>query len=163
MSQRLVDWGLWLATAACVVVGTLEWRHVRAVSELAAPALVATPAPIQPPSRDSLRAAARRVAATDPFRLARTPPTVVYAPTLENAPAAPPPSKPPRPPLAVAGIIGGPPWAALLDGVPGRSGSVVVHAGDTLGGLRVRTVRRTGVIVSAPDTTWQLTLKRPWP
>lgn len=163
MTRRLVDGGLWLAALACVAVGVLEWRSVRAAAPLTSPALIAASVPVARPSRDSLNRAAARVAASDPFRLDRTPPTVAYQPALESAPAAPPPPKPPRPPLALAGIIGGPPWAALLDGVPGRSGSVVVHAGDSLGGLRVRAVRKAGVVVSARDTTWQLTLKRPWP
>lgn len=162
MTRRLVDWGLWLTAAACVGVGALEWWNVHAGSSIDAPPALATTAPAARLSPDSLAAAAERVAKTDPFRMERTPARVAYTPKLENAPAVPPIPAPPRPPLAVAGIIGGPPWAALLDGVPGRSGSVVVHAGDTLGGLRVRVVRAALVIVSGADTTWRLTLKQPW-
>jgi hypothetical protein len=51
---------------------------------------------------------------------------------------------------------------ALLDGVPGKSGSVLVHAGDTLAGLRVRSLGPNGITITGFDTTWKLTLKKPW-
>jgi hypothetical protein len=81
-------------------------------------------------------------------------------PELGMMPGAPPPPPPPqRPPLAVSGIVG-PPWVALLDGVPGRDAPVLVRAGDRVGELRVTQVRRDGVVVVGMDTTWWLSLKR---
>ncbi len=77
-------------------------------------------------------------------------------------PVAPPPPRPPKPKLALVGIVGGPPWVALLDGVPGQNGSALLHAGDTLAGLRVRTLGPNGVTITGLDTTWKLTLERPW-
>ncbi|MBX6330548.1 MAG: hypothetical protein IRY91_01740, partial [Gemmatimonadaceae bacterium] len=85
-----------------------------------------------------------------------------YRVELEGVAPPPPPPAPPKPALALAGLVGGPPWAALLDGVPGRDGTVLVHVGDTLGPLRVRSVSAAGVTISGMDTTWHLTLKRPW-
>jgi len=110
----------------------------------------------------SLDSAAKAMASSDPFRLERRPSTVPYGAEQEGAPVAPPPPKPPKPKLALVGIVGGPPWVALLDGVPGRNGSVLVHAGDTLVGLRVRTLGPKGVTITGLDTTWKLTLERPW-
>jgi len=111
---------------------------------------------------DSLRTAASLVANHDPFRVDHQPSTVAYRPELEGV--APPPTapKPPKPRLMLAGIIGGPPWQALLDSVPGRDGSVLVHKGDTLGALRVRSIGRDTVIVQGLDTTWRLIVRQPW-
>jgi hypothetical protein len=112
---------------------------------------------------DSLAAAADAITAIDPFRLEHRPSTVAYRPELEGTPPTPRPPAPPKPTLALAGLVGGPPWAALLDGVPGRDESVLVHAGEVLGGLQVRRVSAAGVTISGMDTTWHLTLKHPWP
>jgi hypothetical protein len=89
---------------------------------------------------------------------------VPYRPELDGVAVAapPPPPKPPKPHLAVAGILGGPPWTALLDSVPGRDGSVLVKRGDTLGGLKIRSVGRDTVVVQGTDTLWKLVVKRPW-
>jgi hypothetical protein len=105
---------------------------------------------------ESIDAAARIAAATDPFRLDRRPASVAYRPDLEGV--APPP-KPAKPQLILAGLVGP---AALLDGVPGRSATSIVHSGDTLGGLRIRRVGRDTVVVTAADTTWRLTLRHAW-
>ena len=57
----------------------------------------------------------------------------------------------------------GPPWQALLEGVPGREGTaVVVRRGDVLGDLRIRDVTGTTVTVVGPDTTWRLTVRKGW-
>jgi hypothetical protein len=86
---------------------------------------------------------------------------VSYRPELEGV--APPP-KPPNPPLALVGLVGSgrSQWAAALDGIPGRTGTTLVHVGDTLAGLRIRRIGRDTVIVTGPDTTWQLTVRRAW-
>jgi hypothetical protein len=64
-----------------------------------------------------------------------------------------------RPPLAVSGMVG-PPWAAVLEGVPGQDHGVLVRGGERFGDLRVRSVSPAAVVVSSPDTTWRLTLRR---
>ena len=107
------------------------------------------------PNADSLADAAATIVANDPFRLSNTPPTVRFTAAMNGV--APPP--PVRPPFAVRAIVGGPPWSALLDGVPGQPGSVVVSAGSTYDKFRIRSVSRDTVVVQAPDTTWKLTIK----
>jgi len=111
---------------------------------------------------DSLHAAATSVADHDPFRVDHQPSSVAYRPALEGVAPPPPVPKPPKPRLLLAGIIGGPPWEALLDSVPGRDGSVLVRKGDTLGGLRVRSIGRDTVIVQGVDSTWRLIVRQPW-
>ncbi|HUK62590.1 MAG TPA: hypothetical protein VLV15_04625, partial [Dongiaceae bacterium] len=98
----------------------------------------------------------------DPFRLARHPSPIIFRPELEGVPPAPRPPAPPHPVLALSGILGGPPWEALLDGIPGHDGSVVVRRGQALGPLRIRKITRDSVIVQGEDTTWRLGMKRVW-
>jgi hypothetical protein len=156
-----VLWGLALCAGG---LSAAAWRDVvprRAPHPR--PALPASPPVPAASPGDSLRAAAAAIVAADPFRLDRRPAAIPYRAELGTVPDQPPPSKPPKPALAVAGIIGGPPWAALLEGVPGRDGTVLVHAGAVVEGLRVRSVTADHVIITGIDTTWSLTLKRPWP
>lgn len=67
-----------------------------------------------------------------------------------------------RPTLGLGGIVGGPPWEAILEGVPGHENALVVRQGDTIDQLHVLRIGRDTVIVTGLDTTWILTLKRPW-
>jgi hypothetical protein len=63
--------------------------------------------------------------------------------------------------LLLRGLIGGPPWTAVVEGIPGREQGIVLRAGDTVAGLTVRDVRAAEVIVRGMDTTWTLRLRRP--
>lgn len=110
---------------------------------------------------ESLEDYARTVVAADPFRLDRTPARVPYAPAVTMVTALPPPVAA-RPSLTLAGLVGGPRWAGIVEGIPGMTPSAIVHAGDVLGTLRIRKVDQHGVVISGIDTTWILTLKRPW-
>lgn len=106
---------------------------------------------------DVLQRAADSLVANDVFRIERKPSKVAFgAPQPNTVPPAPPK---PIIQLVLGGVMGGPPWRAVLSGVPGRDGSVVVATGDTLGGLKVKSVRPDVVIVQGPDTTWTLTVR----
>jgi hypothetical protein len=105
---------------------------------------------------ESIDAAARVVAQTDPFRLDRRPAPVRYRPDLEGVVPTP---KAVEPALVLEGVVGN---AALLDGAPGHGETAIVHVGDTLGGLRVRRISRDTVLISGADTTWRLTLRQAW-
>jgi len=104
-----------------------------------------------------LRDAADSVASSDPFRLDRH----SSGPTVDS-PVTPSPSAATAPPLLLelSGVIGGPPWRAIVSGIPGREAGVVVRAGDTLGGIRVRTIKRDTVVIRAGDSTMTLILKK---
>lgn len=69
------------------------------------------------------------------------------------------PPLPPRPEPVLQGVVGGPPWQAIVAGIPGREGGVVVVPGDTVGGMKVRSVGRESAVLVAKDTTYSLTLK----
>ncbi len=106
-----------------------------------------------------LRAAAETTTANDPFRLSNTPPDINA--TARNARAAP--SRQPHPTLVLKAITGGPPWQALVAGMPGQNGDALVAPGAAYGALTVQSITRDTVIVRAQDTTWILSLKRSAP
>jgi hypothetical protein len=132
------------------------------------------PAPAERPPIDTSPLAARRVhdlgaiedaidqtISGDPFRISNTPPTTAFS-VARQVPASQPGLPPaPRPSLVLKAIVGGPPWQAVIEGIPGQSGATVVTTGSRHERLIVRSVGRDTVVVVAPDTTWKLTFQRP--
>jgi hypothetical protein len=113
-------------------------------------------------SDDSLAAAAAMIVRNDPFRVTHQPATLSYGTGVETLKPTVP--RPPRPILTLQGVIGRPNrWEAVIAGIPGRDGGVVVRPGDTLAGLRIRRIGRDTVVVGAVDTIWKLTVKGVWP
>ena len=64
-----------------------------------------------------------------------------------------------RPQLMLKAIIGGPPWSAIVEGIPGQPGGIVITAGLTFDRIHIRAITRDTVVVQASDTTWKLTMK----
>jgi len=155
-----LELGIWIAAAIAGAAAVLRWYGAvpqPVESGAVTYAQSASPRRVAP---DSLAAAAAVLVEHDLFRLERRPSDVAYSPDLEGAPL--PEAAPPKPVLVLKGLVGGPPWQAVLEGIPGREGSVVVRTGDTLGALRVRAIRRDTVVVQGMDTTWRMTVKRGW-
>jgi hypothetical protein len=159
MRAAALERGLWGATAVAVIVTALGVRAVRAISATSARPILSAAAEPRRLDADSITQAVAYVVANDPFRLSRHPATVAYSPALEGL-APPVVVRPPRPNLVLRGIVGGPPWSAILDGLPGRDGSVLMRRGDSVGTLVVRAVGRDTVTIKGADTTWRLTVKR---
>jgi hypothetical protein len=162
VNRRRMEALLWILALAVVLLGWSRWR--RAEPEVRAPAGALATSPPEPRRvpRDRLAAAGRTVTGGNPFRLDRAPAPIGFAqPGMMGPPAEYVPPPPPRPQLFVSGIVG-PPWQALLEGVPGREGAVVVKRGDVLGDLRIRDITERVVVVASPDTTWRLTVRNPW-
>jgi len=136
----------------------------------AIPAVTPEPGGTEPPRGAVAPAATDTVALTtlaarlrlrDPFRLDRKPADVRYNP-WEPVAVVPPVAKPPKPPLALAGLLGGPPWNALIEGVPGRETGLLIQLGDSANGVRFVALRGDTVVLAGFDTTWSLTARRPW-
>lgn len=173
---RVAEVGLWVATASVLLLALQGTRwapsaepaggRVRALPPLAA-------------ARDPQRLARERdrVVARDPFRLKRHASPLAFTIAAPEQPmGAPMPGmRPAKPALVLRGLIGGPPWEAIVDGVPGRGRAIVVKAGDVLGSptvpgqlpqagattrntLHVRYVSATGVVITGMDTTWRLSV-----
>lgn len=158
MTISRIELAIWGAVIASLGAAALGARVP--VSLAPEPAPIAIHPAVGAGHRD-IDAAASALVATDPFRLARYPSPIPFRPDGDGAMALPPP-RPPRPVLSVSGILGGPHWSAVLEGIPGRETGAVVQAGDTLGGLKVRKVERDTVVITGMDTTWRLIVRRAW-
>jgi len=162
MKGRWLEGLGWAIATVAVLSGIRTWRDVSRPAQAAAPAIWPVSLAASPLDRDSLAALVERIASADPFRLDRKPAAVAYGSTdtVATHAVAQPASQ--RPALVLVGIVG-PPWHALVDGIPGHDGSTVLHSGQTVAGLRVGRITASTTTITGMDTTWQLTVKRTWP
>jgi hypothetical protein len=118
--------------------------------------------PVRPPvDTAALDVAAQRLRAQDPFRLDRRPAEVRYNP-WEAETAAPPAPEKIRPALVLAALIGGPPWNAVIEGIPGSEGGVLLAVGAQMHGVTFVALRGDTVFLAGFDTTFALTARRAW-
>lgn len=104
------------------------------------------------PTADSLIAAADAAAESDPFGTA-----AVAVPNVAQTGAMPPgPMPPPRPPFILLGILGGPPWSAVVSGIPNTMGPVLLRMGDTVGGYSIARVSRDTLVLKNGTATHTL-------
>jgi hypothetical protein len=162
MNARRVELVLWALALPLAGTAGGRARFERADADVA-PAWTTAPPVVRRAPADSLAAGSSIIVERDLFRLDRRPSAIPYAPGVADAPPRP---RPPKPALVVTGIVGGPPWEALLEGIPGRAEAAVVRRGDVFGDSTARlTIKRVGrdtVIVVGMDTTWALTVRRAW-
>jgi hypothetical protein len=152
-----VGWGL----ALLAVAGAgLAWRS-------AVPRVAASPPPHIAPTGalvvgDSAGIAitAERIRSANPFRLERKPSAVHYDPWKLDAVVGTGSARPARPPVALVGLVGGPPWHVVLEGVPGREGGILLALGQESSGFRLVAVRGDTAVVAGVDTTWHLVARR---
>jgi hypothetical protein len=125
-----------------------------AVPRLLSPETASTP--------DSLADWEATLVDNDVFRFANGPSSSPYEPAVGDVltgarDVAP---RTVRPMLVLKAIVGGPPWQAVIEGLPGQSAAVVTRTGEKFEGLVVRSVTRDSVIVQASDTTWVLAFRK---
>jgi hypothetical protein len=149
----------WTVAALSSMAGAAGWRATLRETTVARTSAVGVASGIPQTDGQALASHAAKTVSGDPFRIERKPANVAFG--VPPAASAPAPSAAQRPRLVVSGIIG-PPWRAVLEGIPGREGSTVVIEGQAFGELRVRSIRRDTVVVAGRDTTWKLTVRRPW-
>jgi hypothetical protein len=164
MNGRSVRIGLWLTTTAALAVTFAVLRDAGRGSSTPIPQL---PVALLVPPRvtaELLEQAVSDVAERNLFRPERAMAEASSAPPAGIGPAMGPPAPMAsgRPRLTLRGVLGGPPWDALIDGIPGREGAVVMRAGETQAGITIRAIRRDTVLARGFDTTWALTLARSW-
>ncbi len=111
-----------------------------------------------------VREAARTLRDSNPFRLTRRPSLVAFGTAAQEVEVVPEVTETPvfRPQLRLGGILGGPPWSAIIEGIPGREPGILLMPDEEYEGYRLEEVRPDTVIVSAPDTTYTLVIARPW-
>jgi hypothetical protein len=156
-----------VAALAIALSGVAVWRWQHALDDVnsvhASPVMNSRARTVVLVDEDSVADAANSVAEGDPFRLSNVPAFVAYSPTQDGgglgAPAAPLVVRI-RPTLLLKGIIGGPPWQAIVDGIPGQTPGAIVRPGMAFDKLVIRSISRDTVLVQGPDTSWKLTLGR---
>src|SRR5262245_21559344 len=129
VNAKNVERLLWVASGALIVAASVESRS----TALEAAPLAQRPAfrfPADTVVTDSALADSEDLTTSnDPFRLSNRPPIVRFDPDEEatgesNRPVQPPPL---RPTFSLKAIVGGPPWQAVIDGIPGQPPSTIVR------------------------------------
>ena len=134
-----------------------RWRDAELASLSSQPSVIMPLVVREPTEADSLGAAIALLARSHPFRLWRG---AVTRPRDAPDKSAAVPAAPSR--LELKAIVGGPPWQAVLDGLPGQPPGTLVATGSEVGGLRVQAITRDSVVLGAGDSVWTLTI-RPGP
>lgn len=163
MSAHWIERTLWLAALLALVAGAVGAHHRSAQLWAAASPTLLSVIAVAParPAPDTLESAVDEIADRNLFRPERTSAeqTTNPQPMMPMGMPQPPSTKPH---LVLRGVLGGPPWDAIIEGIPGHEGSVVLSAGQSLGGITVRAVRRDTAYARGFDTTWALPLARTW-
>ncbi|MGH7678339.1 MAG: hypothetical protein ACRENU_07730 [Gemmatimonadaceae bacterium] len=155
MIKRNASIALWVAAAGCLVAAAARYRttDVALTTVLPKPLLVAPAMPLWP-EKDSLLDAAERIVAANPFGSARSQ-------LLQAGQAGPQPMPmTPAQPL-LRGIVGGPPWIAVVLGLPNTQGAVALRMGDTVSGFSIVRARADTVVLRGPGATYTLTRRSP--
>jgi hypothetical protein len=160
MKLRLLVGALTMSSACTGLVAWVRWN---ALSAAGAPDRIGVAPlwPHSPPiSGDSLANAEDAIVSNDPFRLSNSPSAVRYDPAsdaaVSNGLAIP---AQPRPSLVLKAIVGGPPWQAVIDGIPGQPPGTIARAGSKFDRLTIRSVTRDSVVVQGMDTSWVLSFR----
>jgi hypothetical protein len=150
-------------TAWCFAVsgaGAVLWAAVAPVVTFTPPAVPRRSPPssavVRPYAADSL---ARLAVSRDLFRSARRPASVAYDPQRAAAPVE---NQPPKPALALLGLVGGAEATAVIEGFPGVEGARVVRVGDAVAGIKVQHIAADQVRLVGMDTVWVLRVREPW-
>jgi hypothetical protein len=164
--SRLVS-GAWALAAVGIAATVLAWSTAVPIvgpeeTTVSRSVTIGMPVP-QAPDTARLASSARILRDHDPFRLDRTPAAVLFSlsgPISQQV--TPPLPAPLRPPLRLVGIIGGPPWTTVVEGVPGRESGLLLRVGEDVGGIRLNAVGRDSAVFSGFDTNWVLRVRVPW-
>jgi hypothetical protein len=157
--QRVLAAAVVLALGAPIILGVWALRGAPAVVWGATPPLAALDSRSTVGGADSILASLGNRA---PFRATRRPSDVSYDPLRADPQFAVLHQRPPVPVIALSGIVFGQRSAALIEGIPGRERVIPLGVGDSAGGVRVLRIHSDRVVLIGFDTTWTLTVRRPW-
>lgn len=161
--RPVVEASLWAGTLAFTVLTFLDHRSVPSSWTSHEASLLARVPGESPDTKTDAHAAARRLANRNPFTLRGGSSDAGGAGLAgEPSPLEMLPEAVSRPALILSGVLGGPPWEALIEGVPGREGSILVRPGDSIADLRIRHIAWDTMVVERADSSWTITMKRAW-
>lgn len=150
--------GAWSVLVTGVIAMVFAMAAPVARPVVASPAFHRTP-PLLAPSypAESLSVG---IVSRDLFRTGRHPAAIAYDLLRGDQAVVTDPT--PKPLLTLVGIVMGEERAALIEGIPGTEGAMVVRIGDHIGGLRVRSIEAAVVRLVGMDTMWVLSVREPW-
>lgn len=156
----LLDASLATTLVLAIAVGTIRCHGVPVVAPDDPRVEERTVEPTRRASASATRIDAALEIGVDPFRFSHEMPGLRLGeePVPESIPG---PAY--RPALVLKGIVGGPPWTALVAGIPGNRGARLLSVGDRADSIMVRSIGSDSVVLSGPDTTWTLRLERGHP
>lgn len=161
MSRAWIELTLWMGTLFATSAAGVRWARPQPATDLVPPqALHASPWP-RDWSAGRLAEAADTLIANNPFRLDRRPVNAPFGESDATGEYIAEEPSPGFPRLLVTAVLG-PPWQAVVEGFPERSGGVLVSSGDVVGELVVQSVRRDTVVIQSADTSWILILGTKW-
>jgi hypothetical protein len=153
----MIERSLIVVAVICILIAAVRWRGARPSGGVAPRFVAPAHAPARPPSDSALEAAEDLTVMNDPFRLSNAPPDRRYDPADESLGATRAFASPPaRPAFVLKAIVGGPPWIAVIDGIPGQPAGTLTRQGAQFDKLVVRSVTRDSVIIQGSDTSWVL-------
>lgn len=155
MNQASVTHALHSGAVIAVIWSGSVWLSSRRPTTSSRPPYLAPAEFPQLIDGDSLAVVADDVVANDPFRPDRVVGSAAESPTPTSTQAARQ-----LPHLVLRGVIGGPPWDAIIDGIPGRLAGAVLRSGENISGLSISIASRDSVRVTWADSTWTLLLGR---
>jgi len=149
------------SVAGLCAAGVIRWRGA-IPSERYQSVVIPSTATFAADSLEDVLAESEELTVTnDPFRLANAPASVRYNPAFDNVAGSVAAAAPPlRPNMTLKAIVGGPPWQAIVDGIPGQPQGTLVRAGAAYDKLVARAVTRDSVVIQGPDTTWVLSFRK---
>lgn len=158
MTARFAERTLWVASF--VMVAWSAWRWNAPAQETPPGKRVITKASQLPRmfDPDSLADAAEDATDHNLFRedRERTPDRIMV-----ERPASPlPTQRPAVPMLTLRGIVGGPPWDVIIDGIPGRPAGTVLRDGESVAGFTITVTARDAIRIKGADTAWTLFFRR---
>ena len=113
-------------------------------------------------SKQLYMASAEELAARSPFRADRRASRTEFRPERVVEPQVPVVTASPKPLLHVSGVVSGEQPAAIVEGIPGAEGSVVLRLGDAAAGIEATSIGRDTVVLAGLDTIWKLEVRVPW-
>ena len=146
-----------LSVGAVVVAGLAVWEAGRPVALSSSAKKTALPpaVAIRTFDAESLAVAAQDATDRNLFREDRGEEVAEATPAAQITPRTVS-----LPNLTLRGIVGGPPWDAIVDGLPGHPAGMVVRDGESVGGFTVIVTARDAVRIKGVDTSWILVLRR---
>jgi len=146
-----------LLVAAVLTTGSVAMMRivvaVRATATGQAPA-VSVPLGVARSGRDSISALVALAGTRSPFRFIDPEPVATSEEPLTPLSS----TVAPTPTFLLKAIVGGPPWQAVIQGVPGSEGDRVVRQGERVADLTVLAIAREAVVIRWIDSTWTMRL-----